>query len=40
MNLKLHIYSHLDYFPKNLEDLNEKQGERFHLNLKAMERRY
>jgi len=28
MNLKLHfLHSHLDYFPENLEDYSEEQGE-------------
>lgn len=31
MNYKLHfLYSHLDYFPKNLGDYSEEQGEWFH----------
>lgn len=41
MNLKLHfLHSHLDYFPENLGDYSEEQGERFHQDLKEMERRY
>lgn len=41
MSLKLHfLYSHLDYFPENLGDVSEEQGERFHQDLKEMERRY
>ncbi|XP_032690547.1 uncharacterized protein LOC116853528 [Odontomachus brunneus] len=41
MNLKLHfLHSHLDYFPQNLGDYSEEQGERFHQNLKVMEHRY
>ena len=32
--------SHLDYFPENLSDSSEDQGERFHRNLKEMDRRY
>ena len=31
MSIKLHfLKSHLDYFPENLGDINEEQGERFH----------
>lgn len=41
MNLKLHfLESHVDYFPDNLGDFSEEQGERFHQDLKEMERRY
>lgn len=41
MNLKLHFLdSHIDYFPENLGDFSEEQGERFHQDLKAMEFRY
>lgn len=41
MNLKLHFLdSHIDYFPENLGDFNEEQGERFHQDLKDVERRY
>ena len=41
MNVKLHFLdSHLDYFPENLGDYSEEQGERFHQDLKEMERRY
>jgi len=41
MNLKLHfLESHLDYFPENLGDYSEEQGERFHQDLKTMEQRY
>lgn len=41
MNLKLHFLdSHLDYFPENICDYSEEQGERFHQDLKEMERRY
>lgn len=38
MSLKLHfLYSHLDYFPENLGDMSEEQGERFHQDVKEME---
>jgi hypothetical protein len=41
MSLKLHfIASHLDYFPQNLGTVSEEQGERFHQDLKDVERRY
>ncbi|XP_043287550.1 uncharacterized protein [Venturia canescens] len=41
MNLKLHfLHSHLDYFPENLGDLSEEQGERFHQDISEMENRY
>jgi len=41
MNLKIHFLdSHLDYFPENLGDFSEEQGERFHQDLKDMEKRY
>jgi len=41
MSLKLHfLASHLDYFPSNLEAVSEEQGERFHQDLKEVERRY
>ena len=41
MNLKLHfLHSHLDYFPENLEDYSEEQGERFHQDISEMESRY
>lgn len=41
MSIKLHfLFSHLDYFPENLGDYSEEQGERFHQDIKEMERRY
>ena len=30
----------MDHFPKNLGDVSEEQGERFHQGMKEMERRY
>jgi hypothetical protein len=30
----------LDFFPENLGALSEEQGERFHQDIKKMERRY
>jgi hypothetical protein len=41
MILKLYLLaSHLDYFPPNLGAVSEEQGERFHQDLKEVERRY
>ncbi|EFN65111.1 hypothetical protein EAG_00442, partial [Camponotus floridanus] len=41
MNLKLRFLdSHLSYFPENLGDYSEEQGERFHQDLKEVERRW
>lgn len=41
INLKLHfLHSHLNYFPENLGHCSEEQGERFHQDLKEIERRY
>jgi hypothetical protein len=41
MSLKLHfLTSHLDYFPPNLGAVSEEQGERFHQDLKDVERRH
>lgn len=41
MSLKVHfLHSHLDYFPENLGDVSEEQGERFHQDIKEMEKRY
>jgi len=41
MSLKVHfLHSHLDYFPANLGAVSEEQGERFHQDLKEMEKRY
>jgi hypothetical protein len=39
MSLKLHfLHSCLDYFSDNLGVFSEEQGERFHQDLKEMER--
>jgi len=39
MSLKVHfLHSHLDYFPENLGDVSEEQGERFHQDIKEMEK--
>lgn len=41
MSVKMHfLNSHLDYFPANLGDYSEEQGERFHQDICEMERRY
>jgi hypothetical protein len=41
MSLKFHfLVSHLDYFPPNLGAVSEEQGERFHQDLKDVERSY
>ena len=41
MSLKIHfLFSHLDYFPQNLGAVSEEQGERFHQDIKHMEKRY
>ena len=41
MSLKLHfLASHLYYFPPNLGAVSEEQGERFHQDLKNVERRW
>ena len=34
------LHSHLDYFPSKLGAMSEKQGERFHQDIKTMETRY
>jgi len=41
MSIKVHyLHSHLDKFPENLGDVSEEQGERFHQDIKCMEKRY
>lgn len=41
MSVKVHfLHSHLDYFLKNLGAVSEEQGERFHQDIKTMEKRY
>jgi len=41
INLKLHfLKSHLQHFRDNLGDYNEEQGERFHQDIKEIERRH
>ena len=39
MSLKIHfLHSHLDKFPENLEAASEEQCERFHQDIKEIER--
>ena len=41
MSVKVHfLQSHVDYFPDNLDAVSEEQGERFHQDIKTMEKRY
>ena len=41
MSVKMrYLFSHMDMFPKNLGSMSDKQGERFHQDLKEMETRY
>lgn len=41
MSLKIHfLHSHLDFFPKNLGDVSDEHGERFHQQICDMEHRY
>ena len=41
MGVKVHfLHSHFDYFLENVGAMSKEQGERFHQDLKAMERRY
>ncbi|GBN99790.1 hypothetical protein AVEN_169542-1 [Araneus ventricosus] len=41
MSLEVHFLdSHLDSFPEKLGGVSEEQGERFHQDIKEMERRY
>ena len=41
MSVKVHfLHSHLSYFPENLGAFSEEQGERFHQDIKVMEKRY
>lgn len=39
MNLKVHLLnSHIDHFPKILETVVKNEGERFHQDIKKMEK--
>ena len=41
MSVQVHfLHSHLEYFPENLGALSEDQRERFHQDIKIMEKRY
>ena len=41
MSLEVHfLHSRFDYFPENLGAFSEEQGERFHLDIKVIEKRY
>ena len=41
MSLKIHfLKSHLDFFSENLGKISDKHGERFHQDIKAMEKQY
>lgn len=41
MSLKVHfLHSHVEYFPENLGAYSEEQGERFHQDVRDIERRY
>lgn len=41
MSFKLHVlHSNLDYFPENLRQVSEEQGERSHQDMRDMEHRY
>ena len=41
MTINFHyLHSHLDWFPENLGDVSEEQGERFYQDIKVMEERY
>ena len=40
MSIKVHyLHSHLDWFPENLGDVTEEQGERFSQDIKVVEKR-
>lgn len=41
MSLKVHLLdAHRDHFPKNIGHYSEEQGERFHQDIKVLEKRY
>ena len=41
MSLKLYfLFSHFDFFKENLSDFSEEHGERFHQDMKNIEKRY
>ena len=41
MSIKLHfLHAHIEFFPENLGAVSEEHGERFHQDIKDMEKRY
>ena len=41
MSIKVSLlHSHLDRFPENFGDVSDKQGERFHQDIKVVEAQY
>ena len=41
MSIQLHfLHSHLDRFHENLGDVSDEQGERFHQDIKTIEKWY
>jgi hypothetical protein len=41
MSFKVHfLCSHLEYFPPTLAGFSHERGERFHQNMKKMQKRY
>ena len=41
ISIKLqYLFGHLDYFPENLGDVCEEQGEKFNQDIRMMEERY
>ena len=41
MSIKIHfLHSHLDFFPDNLGQFSDEQGERFHQEISAIKKRF
>ena len=41
MSLNMHfLHSYLDFFPENLREISDEQGEIFHQDIQAMKERY
>lgn len=41
MSIKIHfLHGHLDFFPENLGQFSDEQGERFHQEISQMENRF
>lgn len=41
MSIKIHfLHSHLDFFPENLGQFSDEQGERFHQEILTIEKRF